>query len=349
MKKQWFRSNWANGGTQSVVLRLGLVSMGLLLSTACGSRVQNTLGGETGFLDACRKDSDCQSGLCACGVCTQTCTETETCGDRRAVCSTELAGNACQRESRDVCVLRETPSAPTSEGGPGTCQDGSCGDEVCEAGEGITCGCASGCQSTTSDTTTGSTSTSDEAETSPRPCEGFACEVQLDLVSAGTVTIDAQIDGPFCSTGCGRTLPNVYHVATGLPVNAGRGQACSPCVELSSTGECEAPELANRVWDGSVNHSDSTCTSDRGNQITCQTALTFAPPGRYRAEVCSLPTVRRDGVLECELDAEPRCESVEFDYPGTETVVIRLNNTPDGQRDAGAEGPPDAGPDSTLN
>lgn len=212
------------------------------------------------------------------------------------------------------------------------CVQGSCGDGVCEVGEDVPCGCADDCPEAAWGATPAPAPTGSEGDASGEPlppCMGFACETSWLQASAGTVEIQVDFEGPFCSNTCGVSRPTVVHVESGLYVPMGRATSCSVCREFSSTAECEGPTVAGYDWDGSVSRFDATCTSDRGSQLACQNETLFAPPGRYRAEICSLPAPVTPGE-DCSFrdGEEERCESVEFDYPTSEPVVIRFDNTP---------------------
>lgn len=112
MKAQWFRRVLVRHTQYSLLLFAAAYA-----SVACGSRVRDSIGGETGFLGACGTDSDCESNLCACGVCTRSCTELEDCGER-SVCTASVGGEECVGNAHRVCVLKEdvgetSPTTPT--------------------------------------------------------------------------------------------------------------------------------------------------------------------------------------------------------------------------------------------
>lgn len=299
-------------GKRGVNMRgFGLIwSLGWLSLFACGGRVNDHLGGETGFLEACKSDAECKSGLCGCGACTRICTDTQECGDSRAVCVAQVNGEDCSTQGRPVCVAEdESTMTPTSA--------------------------TTSTTTATADGTSAWTSTGDSSEPSTQ-CQEFACEVELSPTSLGEVEVQVEFSGPFCApASCGLHLPKVYHVATGLYVPIGRGIDCSECRTFTSTAECQTPTIAGREWNGSVSHPTSTCTSEEGQELSCQAQDQFAPAGKYRAEICSSLAELVDGEVQCLPDLGQRCESIEFDYPVTEPVVLRFNNQPVGAPDAG--------------
>jgi hypothetical protein len=379
-----FRINDVNRVTRGLA-----VGFGLLLAAACGSRSTDKLGGETGFLASCSRDAECQSGLCACGVCTQTCTDTAQCNDTRAVCAGSVSGKMCAQDGQDVCVLSADGTEPRTSNttstagicrGPGhyeagkegsylpccdglrevaqlsptrddgnapicndgaplrvyACVQGSCGDGVCEVGEDVACGCVDDCPNAFWEPPTPVPTVPTDGGAPADTCEGFTCDVALRSESAGTVEMQVELSGPFCSASCGLHQPTVYHLDTGHYVPVGQGLDCAECRELAGTGECAPPVVMGRAWNGSVNHSDSTCTTDTQRDVACQSEARYAPPGRYRAEICSLVATTIAGTAQCQETDEVRCVSMEFDYPSSEPVVLRLDSAA-GDADGGLQ------------
>lgn len=126
---------WVSGLNATL---LGLVCA---LTLGCGGRTHGVeTGGETGFLEACGSDADCQSGLCACGVCSRTCEEETDCNDSRATCVS--GAEVCDGESRAVCLQKQASTEDASVGFQTTGQSTSSGSEDChgpghyEAGKG---------------------------------------------------------------------------------------------------------------------------------------------------------------------------------------------------------------------
>src|ERR1700753_4517366 len=63
---------------------------------ACGKADRDD-GGDTHWLGACERDSQCQSGTCLCGICTQGCT-----GDRGC----DQSGSACFETTSPGVAMR---------------------------------------------------------------------------------------------------------------------------------------------------------------------------------------------------------------------------------------------------
>lgn len=265
-----------------------------------------TLGGETGFLEACGSDADCRSGFCACGVCTRTCEQPTDCNDQGATCLSEPT-DRCAGESRSIC-----------------------GMGISEAGPDL--------------------STPPPGDASSQPavptCEGFACESGLLSASTGNVTVEVEMQGLFCGR-CGREqTPTLTHVASGLVVPLASTPVCNDeCADRPQpTAECVQPTAAALDWSGEVTYADQTCESPSGAQQACQSRLRYAPPGRYRAELCTEVAIAHPatGVPTCPglfgtSDLEPRCATIEFDYPTGDPVVLELVNMPVSLSDAGVD------------
>lgn len=63
-----------------------VLALGILAAIACGKTASD--GGDTHWLGACSTDSDCRSGSCLCGICTETCSGDPSCrtSGRSAAC-----------------------------------------------------------------------------------------------------------------------------------------------------------------------------------------------------------------------------------------------------------------------
>lgn len=114
----------------------GLVMLGLLSGGCYGTDAQ-AKDGQSHWLTACTSDGDCSSGeLCACGVCTEPCDATATCGAASS-CEATVSRSQCAAVTdaiERVCLA----SCNNDEGcGPELqCEDGACvaaSDEVPDA------------------------------------------------------------------------------------------------------------------------------------------------------------------------------------------------------------------------
>lgn len=388
MQRAVNRMVWTN-----VVNKTFLGLLGLATAVGCGGRTNHAdLGGETGFLLTCGSDVDCQSGLCACGVCSRTCVETSECGS--GTCVSPESAAACNGETRTVCLPAESTSSgaptdtaasssaaecrgqghyqagkegsylPCCEGltevfqlSPGenddgpictdpplrvyACVEGTCGDGVCEVGEDVRCGCVDDCPGAAwgnveAGTANGGESSSDETTDNSSlipPCYGLACEGALLSLSPGPITIEVDVQGPFCGATCGRVTPTLYDVSSGLVVPDAKYTSCDRC-DGPPTSVCEESSVDGMTWLGEIGLADSVCEWSAGSLMYCQSAPKYVPAGRYRAELCTYSSIRDDvtGEAKCPIPGEeegtPVCQSVEFDFPSVEPLVVRLNNLP---------------------
>lgn len=305
MKTLWNRISWIAGLAPTLLL-----GSGLLLGSACGSRVQDATGGETGFLGACGNDSDCRSGLCACGVCTFVCSEAVECSDARSMCASAINGNECTSEGDRVCIPKESGSV-TATSAPETntavpssgCEEASCNPTV----------------PTPSSETSGSQTSTD--------CSDASCSTELRLTSPGEVELRVQVDGATCQSQCGGHAVSLFH---------GQQRELIVTDMLQCGNECPTPpppvclevSTAPLIWDGRINIADSvqSCENVGSGSLPCEMEKRYLPPGRYTAQVCL-------GLLDA-LGCELSCFDVEFDFPASEPVTLSwVNDSTNGPAD----------------
>jgi hypothetical protein len=93
--------------------RTPLVSLTLLLSSACGAATVEPTDTNTSWLATCGGDSDCSNEFsCLCGVCTLTCTSNSECSSAspNAVC--ETVEGACSDAERTCQKARDEDRSP---------------------------------------------------------------------------------------------------------------------------------------------------------------------------------------------------------------------------------------------
>lgn len=303
----WREHVWRRKCTTLVV-----VIGGLFDGVGCGGRTdRSTLGGETGFLEACVDDAQCASGLCACGACSRTCDESSECGDN-AVCGSASA--ACDGQEQVVCLRKEASSDAMA----------ACSDQCSDASEATL---AEGAP------TSGERRTSEQLSNA---CDEFACLVELEATSPGTVDVKIEVDGLLCAP-CGGSPASYYHASSGLPVPGAVHLCADECPQgvppsILCNGPLSQEDYQSRAWDGRSGVFDATDTCDPPVQrvVQCQSEPTYAPAGRYMVRVCSRPThTDAQGQVNCDdsgLDLV--CTDVEFDFPSAEPVLVHLNNPP---------------------
>lgn len=222
------------------------------------------------------------------------------------------------------------------------CVEGTCGDGICEVGEDVRCGCVDDCpgaawgnwgsaETTAAENTTADNTTADNTAT----CDDFGCTVELLPTSAGSVNIRAEFEGGgFCPENFFGSSITLYYaegnVLVPRPVAYQYPHLCADECPTAPPPVLPTSNASAFTWDGSVRIADAMDTCEFGPQEPCQTTPEFAPPGRYVARVCSKPSqLTAEGSAYCvDPSDELVCADVEFDYPQTEDVVIRLNNEP---------------------
>lgn len=298
------------------VINRSWLSLSIWLLSACGASTVDPTDTNTSWLSACRGDSECGAGFsCLCGVCTVSCDTDSVCVDisSRGQClATESSCADAEQTCQRVVEVEPRPTNPDASASPAP-----------------------------GDSTSQQVNPGDAAA-----CSGLACEVDLLSASAGTVTVQVDVQGPFCGSGCGIARPTLTHLESGLVVPFPTDPVCSDeCPDRPvPTAECVTPTTSPLEWAGEVGNTDATCEGPSGIEWSCQSALRFAPPGRYRAELCTAPAIAHpsSGAAVCPAlfgmsDLEPRCASVEFDYPTSDAVIIELVNAIEGS-DAGLDG-----------
>lgn len=296
MMTPWTRRNWTISAAQAWIL-----GAGLLLSSGCGSRTQDRVGGETGFLGACGSNADCRSGLCACGVCTRVCSESDGCDDGRSTCASERNGNECASAGRRVCVPKEndtetasTPSSTSADRTSSECQDKGC-------------------------VTAPTSSSVSFASTTSVDCSDGACTSDLRSTSPGEVEFRVEVTGASCPAGCGGHAVSLYHGQQRERIVTDMLQCGDDC---PTPPPPFCPEVSTEpfIWDGRTNIADSVqaCENVGSGPVPCETKKKYLPPGRYVAQVCL-------GLLDA-LGCELSCRDVEFDFPAREPVTLSWVN-----------------------
>jgi hypothetical protein len=183
------------------------------------------------------------------------------------------------------------------------------------------------------------------------PCRGVACRRTLLSSSPGQTVLEVEMQGAFCGVGCGAVTPTLYEVSSGLAVPNANITSCDRCDE-SPLGDCQGSSVSGRTWRGEIGLADATCEWGSGASTYCQSAPLFVEPGRYRAELCTLPSYLDEATGEARCfdrsitqGVEPICNTVEFDFPSSAPAVIHLNSLPPPAADGGrpSSSPNDAG------
>lgn len=290
-KGRRFGSGWARGM---------IVSVGLLLSSACGSRLQDRLGGETGFLRACGSDAECQSGLCACGVCTRECSDVSQCHGGRAVCAAEVNGNECTSTGRSVCVPTDDTNTNDNDAS-------------------VTSG------ATNSDLTT----------TSKEECTSVLCDDEVTATSPGQVELHVEVEGATCPVGCGGHVLSLFRGRAREPIVTDMLQCGDEC-PLPPPPVCTEPSTEPLIWDGRINFAggSQTCESLGGGSVPCETEARYLLPGRYTVNVC-LGLLDALGCTESCRDEEfdfPSTEPVIVRWMNNSTNGPAIDTTEDNPR-----------------
>lgn len=244
---------------KNLAIKRALLALAIsLIAAACG-KVAETNGGDTHWLGDCDTDSDCQSGECLCGICTNTCTRDKSClaPGKAAACfdidspgvKARCAGHP-PSGATGICLARCDATQPCGSGT--SCLQGACVRPSATADGGGSAGGASAAAGKTGSggaggskatavpdaSTGGSTGTGTGGKMgalSGVPDGGWSCYVPTDALPMGTAAEkqNAQLIHDFCvnlqKSGCLPLSASLSYISSGLGPECGSDALVHAC------------------------------------------------------------------------------------------------------------------------